>query len=68
MGHNLSGKMSEGNNRKVTRNMVEKWIIENDKALDTILWLKFDVILEDHEHVLKLKCKSPAFMVVFYFM
>ena len=51
----MADKQGKGNNRKVTRNTVEKWIIENDKVLDTTLWLKFDVIAEDLEHVLKLK-------------
>ena len=35
---------------------MEKWILENNKTLDTTLWLKFDVAAGDHEHVSKLKC------------
>lgn len=42
--------------RKVTRKTVEKWITENDKTLDTTLWLKFEVATGDREHVSTLKC------------
>ena len=47
----------QGNsNRKVTRKTVEKWIAESDKDLDTTLWLKYDVVAGDREHVSKIKC------------
>jgi len=40
----------------LTRRTVEKWIKENDKELDTSIWLKFDVVPGDHEHVSTHKC------------
>ena len=33
---------------------VEKWVAENDKVLNTSVWLKFE--RADHDHVLSLKC------------
>ena len=33
---------------------VDKWIVENDKALNTATWLKYDK--EDREYVATLKC------------
>ena len=33
---------------------VEKWVAENDKVLNTSIWLKFE--RADHDHVLSLKC------------
>jgi hypothetical protein len=33
---------------------VEKWIVENDMDLDTLVWLKFE--MADQEHVAVLKC------------
>ena len=54
---NHGRKARKGSNRSVTRKTVEKWIRENDKTLDTTLWLKFDVVVAvDHDHVSKLKC------------
>ena len=50
-------KCTQGNKkRKINRRTVEKWITENDKTLDTTLWLKFEVASGDREHVSKLKC------------
>ena len=40
--------------RAVQRRTVEKWITENDRELNTTLWLKFD--MADREHVASLKC------------
>ena len=40
----------------LTRRTVEKWIKENDKELDTSIWLKFDMVSGDCEHMLTLKC------------
>jgi len=40
----------------LTRRTVEKWIKEKDKELDTSIWLKFDVVPSDCEHVSTLKC------------
>ena len=31
-------------------------IVENDKDLDTTVWLKYDVIKDDREHMSNLKC------------
>lgn len=40
--------------RAVQRRTVEKWITENDRELNTSVWLKFD--MADREHVSLLKC------------
>ena len=40
--------------RPVQRRTVEKWIAENDRELNTSLWLKFE--MADREHVSLLKC------------
>lgn len=41
--------------RVVTKKTVEKkWIVENDKELNTSVWLKFD--LANHDHMVALKC------------
>ena len=40
--------------RLVCRKTVEKWVAENDRALNTTVWLKFDADRQDH--VLSLKC------------
>ena len=40
--------------RIIQRRTVEKWITENDRELNTTLWLKFD--MADREHVATLKC------------
>ena len=34
--------------RAVCRKTVEKWVAENDHALNTTTWLKFDVADRDH--------------------
>ena len=39
----------------VTRRTVDKWIIENDKELDTIIWVMYDTMIGDREHVSALK-------------
>ena len=52
-----SDKCTQANKKqKINRRTVEKWITENDKTLDTTLWLKFEVASGDREHVSKLKC------------
>ena len=52
-----SDKCTQANKkRKINRRTVEKWITENDKTLDTTLWLKFEVASGDCEHMSKLKC------------
>ena len=40
--------------RPVQRKTVEKWIAEQDKELNTSVWLKFE--MADREHVSLLKC------------
>jgi len=40
--------------RVVYRKTVEKWITENDRTLNTLVWLKFEA--DRHGHVLSLKC------------
>ena len=41
--------------RAVCRKTVEKWIKENDRSLNTTVWLKFDS--NSHDHVNTLSCK-----------
>ena len=43
--------------RKVTKRTVDKWISENDKALQTMRWLHYETASGDREHVTMLKCK-----------
>ena len=43
------------NKRMETRRTVERWIVENDKQLDTTIWLKFEMAVGDREHVSALK-------------
>ena len=52
----MSGQSKSLQKRAVTRRTVEKWIIENDKQLDTTIWLKYDTVVGDREHVSALKC------------
>ena len=40
--------------RPVQRRTVEKWIVENDRELNTSVWLKFE--MADREHIALLKC------------
>ncbi len=44
--------------RLVTATTVEKWISENDKLLNTISWLKYE--LADRSYVSSLKCSKYA--------
>ena len=39
--------------RAVSRKTVEKWVMDNDRALNTSVWLKFE---GDRNHVFSLKC------------
>ena len=56
----MSGASNKGTQankkRKLNRRTVEKWISENDKTLNTTLWLRFEVASDDREHVSTLKC------------
>ena len=56
----MAERHEKGVKRKVTRKTVEKWITENDKTLNTILWLKFEVVVGDRKYVPKLKCSICA--------
>ena len=40
----------------VQKKTVEKSIVENDKELNTSVWLKFEMAAEDHDHMATLKC------------
>ena len=40
--------------RAVCRKTVEKWIVENDRTLNTAAWLKFET--DRRDHMLSLKC------------
>ena len=46
--------------RKITKSTVDKWITDNDKALSTSTWLKYDVDTATHGHVVALKCRCAA--------
>jgi len=48
--------MSGCEKRKVTRRTVDKWIVENDKTLNATIWLKYEMVVGDREHVSALKC------------
>ena len=39
--------------RAISRKTVEKWVVENDRELNTSVWLKFE---GDRNHVFSLKC------------
>ena len=39
--------------RGVSKKTAEKWVLENDRELNTSVWLKFDA---DRDHVVVLKC------------
>ena len=40
--------------RAVCRKTVEKWIVDNNCALNTTVWLKFET--DRRDHVVSLKC------------
>ena len=42
--------------RSVVKTTVDKWIAENDKALSTTVWLKYDTDPADRTPVILLKC------------
>ena len=42
--------------RSVQKKTVEKWIVENDKELNTSIWLQFETAAGDRDHVAILKC------------
>ena len=55
---NLEAPCSEPPTKKrsVQKKTVEKWIVENDKELNTSVWLKFETAAEDCDHMATLKC------------
>ena len=53
-GSTASAELPPTKRRKVTVNSVNKWIVENDKALNTSMWLTFEKL--GREHVALLKC------------
>ena len=52
-GSSTSSSCFKPKRRAVTRRTVEKWITENDRKLNTSVWLKFH--MADREHVASLK-------------
>ena len=48
------GPPAKKQKRAVCRKTVEKWIVENDRTLNTAVWLKFET--DRRDHVLSLKC------------
>ena len=44
--------------RSVQKKTVEKWIVENDKELNTSVWLKFETAADDRDRVATLKCAA----------
>ncbi len=51
----LSTEGPPAKKRAVCRRIVEKWVVENDRALNTSVWLKFD--MTDRDHVASLRCE-----------
>ena len=47
-------RSSPSKNRGLTMKTVDKWIVDNDKTLNTTTWLKYDKV--DREYVATLKC------------
>ena len=50
-----SRTQKETQNKRMVTRTVERWIVENDKQLDTTIWLKFETAVGDPEHVSALK-------------
>ena len=42
--------------RSVQKKTVEKWVVENDKELNTSVWLKSETAADDRDRVATLKC------------
>ena len=42
--------------RSVQNKTVEKWVVENDKELNTSVWLKSETAADDRDRVATLKC------------
>ena len=49
-----SGDLAGPSKKRTVTRTVEKWITDNDKAINTMTWLKYETA--DREHVATLKC------------
>ena len=52
----MTDQGAQAKRRTVLRSSVDKWIAENDKVLNTSVWLKYDTDPFDRTRVLSLKC------------
>ena len=52
----MSEQSDSSKKQVLTRRTVEKWIVENNKELDTMIWLKYYMVPGDCEHVSAFKC------------
>jgi len=53
----LAGKQcAHTKKHSVLKSTVDKWIAENDKGLNTSMWLRYDTDPGDHTRVVTLKC------------
>lgn len=46
--------------RSIFKTTADKWIVENDKASNTAVWLKYDTDSADRTHIVVLKCSVCA--------
>ena len=51
-------KCPSAKKRTLTKSTVDRWIADNDKALSTSTWLKYDVDTAAHGRVAALKCSA----------
>ena len=56
----MSATSSETKKRSVLKSTVDCWIVDNDKALSTTVWLKYDTDPADRTRVVTLKCSVCA--------
>ena len=56
----MSATSSETKKRSVLKSTVDRWIVDNDKALSTTVWLKYDTDPADRTRVVTLKCSVCA--------
>ena len=52
----LSTEDPPAKRRAESKRTAEKWVVENDRVLNTSVWLKFDVADRDHVLCLKRAC------------
>ena len=50
----LSSEHPPAKKRAVSRKTIKKWVMENNRTLNTSVWLKFD--MADRDNVLALRC------------